>query len=35
MTRGAPTGATKSFIKWAQTNAAAKANINEHWIPVR
>lgn len=35
VTRGAPTGATKSFIKWTQSSSAAKAIINQHWIPVR
>lgn len=35
VTRGAPTGAAKTFIKWAQTSAAAKAVINQHWIPIR
>jgi phosphate transport system substrate-binding protein len=35
VTRGKPTGAAKSFITWVQTSAAAKAIINEHWIPVR
>lgn len=35
VTRGAPTGAAKAFIKWAQTSAAAKAVINTHWIPLR
>jgi phosphate transport system substrate-binding protein len=35
ITRGAPTGEAKRFIKWAQTSAAAKAIINTHWIPIR
>lgn len=35
ITRGAPTGAAKSFIKWAQTSSAARKIINTHWIPLR
>ncbi|MDO8212958.1 phosphate ABC transporter substrate-binding protein [Conexibacter sp. CPCC 206217] len=35
VTRGAPTGATKTFIKWIQTSADAKAIVNQHWIPIR
>jgi phosphate transport system substrate-binding protein len=35
VTRGKPTGAAKAFIKWVQTSAAAKAVINQHWIPAR
>lgn len=35
VTRGVPKGAAKSFIKWTQTSASAKAIINQHWIPVR
>jgi phosphate transport system substrate-binding protein len=35
VTRGAPSGATKTFISWIKTSAAAKAVINTHWIPLR
>jgi phosphate transport system substrate-binding protein len=34
VTRGAPTGAAKAFIKWAQNSSAARAIINTHWIPL-
>lgn len=34
VTRGAPSGEAKKFIKWAQSSAAAKAVVNTHWIPV-
>ena len=35
VTRGAATGAAKSFVKWAQTSADARKIINTHWIPLR
>lgn len=35
ITRGAPTGAAKAFISWAQSSSAARAIINTHWIPLR
>lgn len=35
VTRGAPTGATKAFVTWAQTSSAARAIVNTHWIPIR
>ena len=34
VTRGAPTGAAKAFVKWAQRSSAARAIINTHWIPL-
>jgi phosphate transport system substrate-binding protein len=35
VTRGAATGAAKTFINWAQHSSQAKAIINTHWIPLR
>ena len=35
VTRGAPTGAAKQWIKWIQSNAAAKRIVGTDWIPVR
>ena len=35
VTRGAPTGAAKQWIKWIQTNAAAKRIVGTDWIPIR
>jgi phosphate transport system substrate-binding protein len=34
VTRGAPTGAAKGFIRWTQRSGAARAIINTHWIPL-
>jgi phosphate transport system substrate-binding protein len=34
VTRGRPTGAAKTFIKWVKGSSAAKAIINTHWIPL-
>lgn len=33
VTRGAPAGAAKSFMSWVKTSSAARALINQHWIP--
>lgn len=35
VTRGAPTGAAKAFISWAQHSSAARTIINTHWIPLQ
>jgi phosphate transport system substrate-binding protein len=34
VTRGAPTGAAKSFISWVQHSGAANSIIVRHWIPL-
>lgn len=34
VTRGAPTGETKKFLKWIQTNAKARQIISTEWVPI-
>ena len=33
VTRGAPKGPVKAWIKWIQNSSAARAIINTHWLP--
>ena len=33
VTRGAPAGPAKAWIKWIQNSSAARAIINTHWLP--
>lgn len=35
VTRGKPTGAVKTWIRWIQQSDAARAIVNTHWIPLR
>jgi phosphate transport system substrate-binding protein len=35
ITRGAPSGAAKTFINWVRTSSSARAIINSDWIPLR
>jgi phosphate transport system substrate-binding protein len=34
VTRGAPAGPAKKFIKWVRSNAAARAIVSTHWVPL-
>lgn len=34
VTRGAPTGATKSFISWVRTSSKARKIISTEWVPL-
>ncbi|CAN5468176.1 phosphate ABC transporter substrate-binding protein PstS [soil metagenome] len=34
VSRGAPTGAAKKWIKWIQTNKDARKIINSEWVPI-
>jgi phosphate transport system substrate-binding protein len=34
VTRGAPTGAAKTFISWVQSNAKAQKIVATHWVPL-
>jgi hypothetical protein len=34
VTRGAPTGATRKFIKWVQRNKTANRIIATEWVPL-
>lgn len=35
VTRGKPTGATKTFISWVQNNAKAQKIVATHWVPLK
>lgn len=35
VTRGKPTGASKTFISWVQNNAKAQKIVATHWVPLK